>query len=72
MKNVKKVYISNFTSKNLHKTKLVCVEKVLRVFDRNGDQVGLDDFGPRPRVWKFYSRKKAKGFRILHEECMCQ
>jgi hypothetical protein len=23
-------------------------------------------------VWKFYSRKKAKGFRILHEECMCQ
>ncbi|PNY16937.1 retrotransposon-related protein [Trifolium pratense] len=30
--------------------------------DRNIiEDVGLEDFGPKPRVWKFYSRKKAKG-----------
>jgi hypothetical protein len=30
--------------------------------DRNEvEDVGLNDFGPKPRVWQFYSRKKAKG-----------
>jgi hypothetical protein len=32
--------------------------------DRNViSKVGLGDNGPRPRVWKVYSRKKAKGMR---------